>query len=230
MGVRAGCLYSSRSGLLIAAASGLIGCTAPPSATAPPSQVVLNLSCEAAEAALVCGASTSPTAASETPGPVDVTPEVKWSSSDERIASVRSGRVVGRTAGTVTITATLSAAAARGQASILVIVADAALSPQVAYEIEGAVRDSLNSGIADVDVTLLDDHGRQQRVKTARTLDGLFRFAPVVAGHYQIRAFRHDYRPAEREITVPDSRPLTLMLLADPRALTQSADASPDRP
>jgi hypothetical protein len=124
-----------------------------------------------------------------------------------------------------TITARLATTDRNGTANVTVIVDKAAAAPQVAYEIEGAVRDSSNSGVARVEVTLIDPLGHEQRVMTTPGLDGLFRFAPVRSGRYLVRASRSDYRAIEREISVPDPRPLTLVLLANPeREVTMSLD------
>jgi hypothetical protein len=46
--------------------------------------------------------------------------------------------------------------------------------------------------------------------------DGQFRFFPVVAGRYRLRAMRSHYRAVERDVEVPNTVPLTLVLLGDP--------------
>jgi hypothetical protein len=100
-------------------------------------------------------------------------------------------------------------------ASVKVVVDRPGGLPQVAYEVEGAVRDSSNRGVADVDVTLARED-ETQAVATARSVDGLFRLPAVAGGRYQLRAMRAGYRVAEKRITIPDPLPLTLVMLPEP--------------
>src|SRR5262245_47267608 len=82
-------------------------------------------------------------------------------------------------------------------AVVQILVDDEHGIPQVAHDVEGVVRDLTNMGIADVEVTLADAHGRTQTAKTDGTggvSDGAFRFSPVLSGTYQVTARRRDYR------------------------------------
>lgn len=93
--------------------------------------------------------------------------------------------------------------------------------PQVAYDVEGAVRDLTNMGLANVEVTLTDERGRTQTTKTREAkgvADGAFRFSPLLAGTYHLKARRPDYRPAEKTVTIPDPAPLTLVMINEPVA------------
>jgi Carboxypeptidase regulatory-like domain/Bacterial Ig-like domain (group 2) len=199
---------------MLALALTTVACGAPPVNRSAPTTVPVRLACDASKNALVC--KTLSPAASESTEPADLGTVVEWSSSDDRVASVHNGRVAGRLIGTATITARLATTDRNGSASTIVVVQERDGAPQIAYEIEGAVRDSSNSGVARVEVTLVDPRGRMQPVKTTSGLDELFHFAPVPCGSYLVRASRSDYRAIERDITVPDARPLTLVLLADP--------------
>jgi hypothetical protein len=148
----------------------------------------------------------------------DVTADALWSSSDAAVATVGSGGVGGVAAGSTTITASVVDGHERQAASVRVLVATAGAAPSVAFDIEGAVRDSSNAGVADVHVSLVDDRGIARDVVTGSTIDGLFRFADVASGRYRLRAVKPAYRPVEKEVTIPASAPLTLVLLAEPAA------------
>jgi hypothetical protein len=148
----------------------------------------------------------------------DVTADAAWSSSDETVATVGSGGVSAVAAGTTTIAASVVDGRERRTASVRILVAAPGAAPLVAFDIEGAVRDSSNAGVADVHVSLVDDHGMARDVVTGSAIDGLFRFADVASGRYRLRASKAAYRPVEKEVTIPASAPLTLVLLAEPVA------------
>ena len=150
--------------------------------------------------------------------PADVTGWAVWSSSDDRLASVERGRVTGVTAGVVSIAASIPGSSPAISASVKVVVDRPGGVPQVAYEVEGAVRDSSNRGVADVDVTLAREDDEAQTVAAAKSVDGLFRLPAVAGGRYQLRAVRAGYRVAEKSITIPDPLPLTLVMLPEPTA------------
>ena len=116
--------------------------------------------------------------------------------------------------------ATLRAGDEAVTASVLVVVGDDGAIPQVAYDLNGAVRDPSNSGITSVELTLSDDRGGNRIAITEQNgglSEGTFRFASVLSGQYRLRARKFGYRPVERVVNVPDTSPLTLVMLSEPR-------------
>jgi hypothetical protein len=148
----------------------------------------------------------------------DVTDAATWSTSDPRIVVVEEGNVMPRAIGTAAVTAAFRSGVQSLSSSVTVTVdADHAL-PQLAYALGGEVRDPSNSNLPNVDVFLVrpGDSESVQRRKLTTSQDGQFRFFPVVAGRYRLRAMRSHYRAVERDVEVPNTVPLTLVLLGDP--------------
>jgi Carboxypeptidase regulatory-like domain len=183
---------------------------------------VLNVSCEAQDDALNCRAleqvAASPVDAREG---VDVTDAVVWTTSNASAARVVRGHVTSMDEpGSATITATLRAGDETVTASVLVVVGDDGASPQLAYDLSGAVRDVSNAAIPSVELTLSDDQGGSRIAVTGQNggpSEGTFRFSPVLSGQYRLRAWKSGYRSVERVVNVPDRSPLTLVMLPDPR-------------
>lgn len=182
---------------------------------------VLNVSCEGQADALNCRAleqvAASPVDAREG---VDVTDRVVWTTSNAGTAAVVRGHVTSEEPGTATITATLHAGDETVTASVLVVVGDDGASPQVAYDLSGAVRDVSNTAIPNVELTLSDGQGGARIAITGQNdgpSEGTFHFAPVLSGEYRLRATKSGYRPVERVVNVPDRSPLTMVMLSEPR-------------
>jgi len=148
----------------------------------------------------------------------DVTAAARWASSDEAVATVGAGGVSGIDAGTTTIAASVVDGHESRTASIRVLVSTPGAAPTIAFDVEGAVRDSSNAGVAGVQVSLVDDQGMTRELVTGVAIDGLFRFADIASGRYRLRASKAAYRAVEKEVTIPASAPLTLVLIAEPAA------------
>lgn len=185
-----------------------------------PDPLSMTLSCDGSSQQFACRARVVPvTSQGAAEAEVrDVTDSATWSTSDPRIVGVEEGNVVPRAIGTAAVTAAFRAGVQSLSSSVTVTVdADHAV-PQLAYALGGEVRDPSNSVLPDVDVFLgrPDDSEFVQRWKLTTSEDGQFRFFPVVAGRYRLRAMRLHYRSVERDVEVPNTLPLTLVLLGDP--------------
>jgi hypothetical protein len=149
----------------------------------------------------------------------DVSDVVTWATSNVKTASVLRGRVTADEPGTATIVASARSGDETVSSSVLVVV-DKRAHPQVAYDLKGEVRDLSSTGVSNVSLTLVDDPG-QARTLSAREVasrsDGAFGFAPLLSGQYRLRAAKPGYRPVERLVNVPDTTPLTLVLLSEPQ-------------
>jgi len=144
----------------------MAGCNTPrrPSKTPDQPAPLLSLSCMPQERLLVCRAlARSVNDASDTVAPEDVTNVVAWSASDDGTAVVQGGRVRGRGPGLTSVTATMANSDRSISASVLVAVDRADAPPQLAYAIEGFVRDLANTGLSAAQVALIDQHGRADR-------------------------------------------------------------------
>jgi Carboxypeptidase regulatory-like domain len=149
----------------------------------------------------------------------EMTQTVVWSTSNANIANVVRGRVTGNAPGTATILASFRSGDETLSASVVVIVDDEHPCPTLAFDVKGVVRDVSNTGITNVEVTLVDEQGRTRTLVTpesVRPSDGSFQFVPVLGGQYRLRARKPGYRSVERLLNVPDAAPLTLVLLAEP--------------
>jgi hypothetical protein len=213
-------LLRSRRALPLVVTIVMAACNVHPRTSAKTTSLpVLNVSCEGQDDALNCRAleqaAGSPVDARES---VDVTDTVVWTTSNAATAAVVRGHVTSEEPGTATITATLHAGDETVAAFVLVVVGDDGGSPQVAYDLSGAVRDVSNSAIPNVELTLSDDRGGPRIAITGQNgSEGTFRFAPVLSGQYRLRATKAGYRPVERVVNVPDTAPLTLVMLSEPR-------------
>jgi len=211
----------SRRAFALAVAIVMAACNVHPRTSAKTTSIpVLNMSCEGQDDALNCRAleqTGSPVDARES---VDVTDAVEWTTSNAVTAAVVRGHVTSDEPGTATITATLHAGDETVTAAVLVVVGDDGASPHVAYDLSGAVRDVSNSAVPNVELTLSDDRGGAWIATTGENgglSEGTFRFAPVLSGTYRLRATKAGYRPVERVVNVPDTAPLTLVMLPEPR-------------
>jgi hypothetical protein len=193
----------------------------PPTSAKTTSIPVLNVSCGGREDALNCHALQKVAASAvDSRESVDVTDAVVWTTSDASVAAVVRGHVLSNEPGSATISASLHAGEETVTASVLVVVGDDGASPQVAYDLSGAVRDVSNSAIPNVELTLSDDQGGARIAITGQNggpSEGTFRFSPVLSGQYRLRAWKSGYRSVERVVNVPDRSPLTLVMLSDPR-------------
>jgi hypothetical protein len=150
----------------------------------------------------------------------DVTDVVTWATSNIKTASVLRGRVTANEPGTATIVASARSADETVSSSVLVVVNKERAHPQVAYDLKGEVRDLSSTGVSNVSLTLVDDAGKARTVgvrEVASRSDGAFGFAPLLSGQYRLRAAKQGYRPVERLVNVPDTTPLTLVLLSEPQ-------------
>ena len=215
-------LFRSRRAIALGVTLVMAGCNVhPPTSAKTTSIPVLNVSCEGRDDALNCRALEQGAASAvDSRDSVDVTDAVVWTTSDASIAAVVRGHVLSNEPGAATISATLRAGDETVTAAFLVVVGDDGASPQVAYDLSGAVRDVSNSAIPNVELTLSDDRGGARIAITGQNggpSEGTFRFAPVLSGTYRLRATKSGYRPVERVVNVPDTSPLTLVMLSEPR-------------
>lgn len=214
-------LFRSRRAFPLVVTIVMTACSAhPPTSAKTTSIPMLKVSCEGQDA-LNCRAleqvAGSPVDAREG---VDVTDAVVWTTSNARTAAVVRGHVTSMEPGSATIAAILHAGDETVTASVLLVVGDDGAIPQVAYDLNGAVRDVSNSGITNVELTLSDGRGGDRVAITGQNgglSEGAFSFAPVLSGQYRLRARKSGYRPVERVVNVPDTSPLTLVMLSEPR-------------
>jgi len=216
-------LFRSRRDLPLVVTMVMAACNVHPLSSAKKTSLpVLNVSCQGQDDGLNCRAleqvAASPADAREG---VDVTDAVVWTTSNGMTAAVVRGHVTSmEEPGSATITATLRTGDETVTASVLVVVGDDGAVPQVAYDLNGAVRDASNTAMTNVELTLLDDRGGNRLATTglnAGPSEGTFRFAPVLSGQYRLRATKSGYRPVERVVNVPETSPLTLVMLSEPR-------------
>ena len=177
----------------------------------------LSISCEPHDTALQCralGRNSEPP--SDSSNDADLTETVGWSTSNANTATVVRGRIVANAPGTATIVASMRSGAETVSSSVLVAVENPRTPPQVAYDLKGLVRDLLNDGVKNVELTLIDAQG-QTRTTITNGADGAFQFLPLMSGQYRLRASKQGYRTVERPVHVPDAAPLTLVLLFEPK-------------
>ena len=154
------------------------------------------------------------------PVETDVTDAVVWTTSNAKTANILGGHVTGNEPGTSIIVASMRSGDETASSSVLVVVDRERTCPQIAYDLKGVVRDLSNSGIANVELTLGNNQGHARTTTTRQTdspSEGAFDFGAVLSGQYRLRATKSGYRPAERLVTVPDTMPLTLVMLSEPR-------------
>jgi len=149
----------------------------------------------------------------------DMTDAVAWSTSDNSVATVYRGQVAAVGPGMASITASALATPGRQSSTVVVLVSRGTAAPEVAYSINGEVRDfATQDGAADVQVTLRESAQTgllETRLKTITKPDGSFSLFPVLAGRYHIRATSSKFRSTEKEVMVPDSESVTLVLLPE---------------
>jgi len=209
-------------GVLIAiVAAGSAGCR--PTAAAPPRSPVtasLKLSCERRGDALDCraiGARNDEQAGTHSES--DLTDVAAWSTSNPDAVSMRQGRVTASHPGIATIAASVRAGEETLSSSVQIVVTKERPYPQLAYDLAGVVRDPTNSGLKDVELTLMADREpvADASRKTGTVSDGAFHFAPLLSGQYRLRATKQGYRSVEKQVTVPDPAPLTVVLISEAR-------------
>jgi hypothetical protein len=180
----------------------------------------LKLSCERRDDALDCRAiGTRNDEQAGTHGESDLTDVVAWSTSNPDAVDILHGRVTANQPGIATIAASVRAAEETLSSSVLVVVTKERPYPQLAYDLAGVVRDPTNSGLKDVELTLMADREpvADASRKTGTVSDGAFHFAPLLSGQYRLRATKEGYRPVEKQVTVPDTAPLTVVLMSEAR-------------
>jgi hypothetical protein len=180
----------------------------------------LRLSCERLGDALDCRAigtrNEDPTGSRSD---IDLTDAVAWSTSNPHAVEMLHGRVTATQPGIATIAASMRSGEETLSSSALVVVTKERPYPQLAYDLAGVVRDPTNSGLTDVELTLMADREPTPAAarKTGTVSDGAFHFAPLLSGQYRLRATKQGYRPVERRVTVPDAAPLTVVLISEAR-------------
>jgi hypothetical protein len=182
--------------------------------------ISLKLSCERRGDALDCRATAvrnDERAGSRSES--DVTDVVAWSTSNPDTVGMVNGRVTANQPGVATIAASMRSGGETLSSSAQVVVTKERSYPQLAYDLAGVVRDPTNSGLKDVELTLMADREpvADASRKTGTVSDGAFRFAPLLSGQYRLRATKQGYRPVEKQVTVPDPAPLTVVLISDGR-------------
>ena len=87
------------------------------------------------------------------------------------------------------------------------------LPPQLAYTVEGELRDINSIAIPGASVTLIDGDGKSRAVITGPS--GAFRFFPAAAGSYRLNGEKVGFRANYTNLNIPDDKPLTLVLLRE---------------
>ena len=216
-------LFQSRRDLPLVMTIVMAACNVHPLSSAKETSIpVLNVSCEGLNDTLNCRALEHVVASAvDSRENVDVTDTVVWTTSNASAARVVRGQVTSMDEpGSATVTATLRAGDETVTASVLVVVGDDGGGPQVAYDLNGAVRDVSNTAIPNAELTLSDGHGGNRIAVTEQSgglSEGTFRFSPVLSGTYRLLATKSGYRPVEKVVNVPDRSPLTLVMLPEPR-------------
>jgi hypothetical protein len=180
----------------------------------------LKLSCELRGNALDCraiGARNDDQAGTHSES--DLTDVAAWSTSNPDAVGMLHGRATAKQPGIATIAASVRSGEETLSSSAQVVVTKERPYPQLAYDLAGVVRDPTNSGLKDVELTLMADREpvADASRKTGTVSDGAFRFAPLLSGQYRLRATKQGYRPVEKQVTVPDTTPLTVVLISEAR-------------
>lgn len=150
----------------------------------------------------------------------DVTDAVEWTSSDADAVRVQRGHIQAAHGGVATVTATWVGAPGAPSASVVVIADPLQGETRQAYVIEGQVRlFPTADGAGGARVSMIGPQG--ELLETVMTPSdpaalGQFRFRPVAAGTYTLRAERHEYRSTEKTFVVPGDSTPTLTLLPEP--------------
>jgi hypothetical protein len=85
---------------------------------------------------------------------------------------------------------------------------------QLAYAVEGELRNANSEELDDVLVTLIDEHGNERAAATRAV--GAFRFFPVAVGHHRVTGTKPSFRANATYVAVPNDRPVTLVRLREP--------------
>jgi hypothetical protein len=149
----------------------------------------------------------------------DLTDVVAWSTSNPNVVGMLHGRVTANQPGISTIAASMRSGEETLSASASVVVSKERPYPELLYDLTGVVRDPTNSGLRDVELTLVADqeHAPAAARKAGTVFDGAFHFAPLLSGQYRLRATKQGYRSVERRVTVPDATPPTVVLISEAR-------------
>jgi len=150
----------------------------------------------------------------------DVTDAVQWSASDAREVVVQRGRIHVNRGHAATVTATWLEAEGKPSASVMVLGDALRGQTRQGYVVNGEVRTfPLADGVGGAQVSLIDEDGVARSVTTSSgDAQGQFRFGPVSAGTYRLRAVCDGYRSTEETVVVPDNKPhYTLTLLPEPK-------------
>jgi hypothetical protein len=180
----------------------------------------LKLSCERRGDALDCRAiGTRNDEQAGSHGESDLTDVAAWSTSNPDAVGILHGRATANQPGIATIAASVRSGEETLSASTLVVVTKERAYPQLGYDLAGVVRDPTNSGLKDVELTLMADRDpvADASRKTGTVSDGAFHFTPLLSGQYRLRATKQGYRPVEKQVTVPDTTPLTVVLISEAR-------------
>jgi hypothetical protein len=153
-------------------------------------------------------------------GSRDVTDLVRWTTSDAQSVVVQRGRIRANRGAAATVTATWTDTEGMPSASVMVASDPRRGDTRQVYVLEGEVRTfPMAEGVGGARVSLIDASGVALSVTTsaAGNNQGRFRFEPVAAGAYQLRAVRDGYRATEETVVLPDDKPHTLTLLPEPK-------------
>ena len=204
---------------------GGVHCNRGPSPTVEPELTALGIFCSPQPALLACKAVASFDSGGRfATDPVDVTRQASWTTSNEEVATVDHGLVQAVGPGNADIR--VSMLSRRGsETSTVSVLVNGDYSPQLAYAVEGELRDTNSVSLSDGLVTLVDDQGNMRTAATRAV--GAFRFFPVPAGHYRVAARKSGFRSNEKDLAVPYDRPVTLVLLREPSQATPTDLQSP---
>ena len=179
----------------------------------------LQLRCEPKSELLLCEALASDDATSAPFESRNVTDAVQWTTSDIDAVVVQRGRIRANRGSGATVTATWTAMAGAPSASVMVLADDRRGDTRQAYVLEGEVRVFPTAdGVPGARVSLIDESGVALSVTSASGGNsGQFRFGPVPAGTYRLRAVCDGYRAREEIVVMPDDKPQILTLLPEPK-------------
>ena len=130
----------------------------------------------------------------------DLTDVVAWSTSNANAVRMVRGRATAGQPGIATIAASMRAGEETLSSSALVVVTKERPYPQLAYDLAGVVRDPTNSGLTDVELTLMADREPVAAAsrKTGTVSDGAFHFAPLLSGDRKSTRLNSSHRALSR--------------------------------
>jgi hypothetical protein len=213
--------------VLVAVLFGTSGCaksqnSADPGAQTPTIPPRLQLQCEEQASALSCEARLSDDPDKSEGDYRVVTDDVRWTVSDLGAVSVRRGHIEADRGGVTSVTATYVDVPSAPSASIFVVANAQQGTARQGFVVDGEVRLFPSvEGVGDASVSLIDDHNVEQTIVTSperpdRDTSGHFRFRPVPAGKYTLRALLEGYRTTQETITVPGPSSHVLTLVGTP--------------